>query len=508
MSSPVPHSIDQLLAPVYIRANRLMTLVVVLLFLSSMGLAGVHQRWLAALAVGLPLMALALAAIRLAPTTLCTRLLVSTVLMGFAGLQIHLLAGMIEAHFAVFILLSLVLLYRDWRPAVMAAGVIAAHHLLFGFWQSRGGAVDVMPTHHLAQGQIMAMVILHAAYVVVETAMLVAMSRLMRREAIMGVELGAMGSHIGREPGQFDLAFDERHMWSPLGGSFRRTMLAVRSTLSEVVDSLLALSRTGETIAGANDQLAARTREASDALERATASLAQLGERGRDNAASADTASERMRQADTLMTQGNERVARLTETMRGMRDSAGRIADITSLIDGIAFQTHILSLNASVEAARAGESGRGFAVVAKEVGVLAQQSADASRQIAGVIEATQQQVNESSQRAEEVTTTMANIGEQVRQVNALMDEIRHASEAQRQAGTQIDEEIRAISRGARGNGALVDGLSESVESLRHQSRRLRDALDVFTLEQASSRGNSATPRALHAGLELAPPANY
>ncbi|MFC0267020.1 methyl-accepting chemotaxis protein [Kushneria aurantia] len=483
--------IELLLAPVYQRASRMMSFMTLLLMVASIALAPFHDRWIAALAIGLPTTATVILAATRWPTALVTRLLFATALMIFAALQIHLLNGLIEAHFVIFILLSLLLLYRDWRPVVTAAGVIAVHHLLMGFLQSRGAPIYVMPADHL--NHLMAMVLVHAAYVVMEATMLVAMTRLMRREAIAASELSAMSTHIGRQDGHFDLGVEEQSMFSTLGESFRHTLQAVRNTLHQVVESVAALSGTGRDITTGNERLAERTRDQGQALARASATLDQLGQRVQDNLTSADAASERTRHAGALVEQGCERVAQLGEATRQMRESSGHITEITALIDSIAFQTNILALNASVEAARAGESGRGFAVVAQEVGTLAQKSAEASRQIAETIASTRQHMETSSARADEVTDTMGEIAEQTRRINALMDEIRHAGSEQRDSIGQISRDIAAIGEGTRENGALAEELRDDVGELQGQAQRLHEALGVFVL---GSRGSPAAARNL------------
>lgn len=478
MAFPMDSS-DQLLTPVQRRASHMMLPVVALLLLLSLLIGVLYGQWLTAAAIGLPTAALTLAAIWQAPAALSTRLIVAGGLMIFSALQIHLLGGQIEAHFMIFILLSLLLIYRDWRPIVLAAAVIATHHLLFGYLQSLGGPVRVMPEQHMHH--LLPMVLVHALYVIFQTALLLAMSRAMRREAIAGSELGNMSTHIGRQEGQFDLSFDDRPMRSRLGQSFQHTMHAVRRTLAEVVDSVLTLSRTEGEIADGNRQLAERSRDQNTSLEHAGTLIDALGRRVHDTSANADAASEHIRRNTELIVESCAGLEELAGTMNRMRESSGHIAEVTDLIDNIAFQTRILALNASIEAARAGISGRGFAVVAREVGTLAQKSAEASRQIADTIETTRHQILDNSTRADEVNNRMEQVRVQMQEINTLMDDIRHAGADQRERIDHLGEDIAAIGEGTRHNAALADTLREDVETLGGQTQRLREVLKVFVI---------------------------
>jgi methyl-accepting chemotaxis protein len=169
-------------------------------------------------------------------------------------------------------------------------------------------------------------------------------------------------------------------------------------------------------------------------------------------------------------------------TMTDILHSSQRIADISGVIDGIAFQTNLLALNAAVEAARAGEQGRGFAVVAAEVRNLAQRSAQAAREIKGLIDASVQQVDGGARRVGDAGQAMASIVEQVRRVDALVADIAAASAEQAQGAAQVGSAVSQLDEVTQSNAALVEESAAAAASLQAQAARLTEAMSVFRLQ--------------------------
>jgi methyl-accepting chemotaxis protein len=173
--------------------------------------------------------------------------------------------------------------------------------------------------------------------------------------------------------------------------------------------------------------------------------------------------------------------------MDGISQSSRKIADIISVIDGIAFQTNILALNAAVEAARAGEQGRGFAVVAAEVRNLAQRSAGAAREIKSLITASVEQIEQGSSQVNRAGSTMQEVVTSIQRVTALMSDISRASEEQSEGVSQVTTAVTDLDQTTQQNAALAEQSAAAAESLKAQARELVTVMEAFTLD-AHARG--------------------
>jgi len=205
--------------------------------------------------------------------------------------------------------------------------------------------------------------------------------------------------------------------------------------------------------------------------------------------------------------QGGEVVAQVVDTMKGINASSKRIADIISVIDGIAFQTNILALNAAVEAARAGEQGRGFAVVASEVRNLAQRSADAAKEIKTLIKASVERVDQGTVLVDQAGATMTEVVTSIRRVTDIMGEISAASTEQSLGVSQVGEAVAQMDQTTQQNAALVEESAAAAESLNAQAQQLVDAVAVFKLSRADAYAKSAAPAQAPAKASKTPPAS-
>ena len=242
-------------------------------------------------------------------------------------------------------------------------------------------------------------------------------------------------------------------------------------------------------IANGNQDLSQRTEEQASALEETAASMQQLTATIQQNADNAKQANQLALGASTVALQGGQVVGQVVTTMKGINDSSRKIADIISVIDSIAFQTNILALNAAVEAARAGEQGRGFAVVASEVRSLAGRSADAAKEIKGLINASVARVAEGTALVDQAGTTMTEIVASIRRVTDIMGEISAASTEQSTGVGQVGEAIAQMDQATQQNAALVEESAAAAESLRAQAQQLVAAVAVFKLTERA--GDSA-----------------
>ena len=234
-------------------------------------------------------------------------------------------------------------------------------------------------------------------------------------------------------------------------------------------------------IARGNADLASRTESSASALEETAASMEELGSTVRHNADNATTADMLADAAQKVVMDSGQAVTALVQTMAGIDKSSQRIADIIGVIDGIAFQTNILALNAAVEAARAGEHGRGFAVVASEVRALAQRSADAAKEIKGLIQGSVEEVRAGNERAVAAGTSMQEAMSEITKVSRVINEISHASVEQSNGVGQVAEAINNMDQATQKNAALVEEMAAAAESLSAQANELLSAVAVFKL---------------------------
>ncbi|WP_423367606.1 methyl-accepting chemotaxis protein [Burkholderia sp. LMG 32019] len=257
-------------------------------------------------------------------------------------------------------------------------------------------------------------------------------------------------------------------------------------------------------IAGGNADLSARTGTQAASLEETAASMEELTATVRQNTDSARAASALADAALEATSHGGGVVDSVIDRMRGIAQSSGRIAEIISVIDGIAFQTNILALNAAVEAARAGEQGRGFAVVAGEVRSLAQRSAQSAKEIKALIEDSVAQINGGAELVERAGDAMRKVSSSITRVVQTMSEITAASVEQSVGIEQVNQAVTQMDQLTQQNAALVEEVAAAAASLNDQTAHLMQAVSVFELgDGRAARGERAAPSFAGTGYEPA-----
>ncbi|MFZ4831952.1 methyl-accepting chemotaxis protein [Rouxiella sp. Mn2063] len=281
-----------------------------------------------------------------------------------------------------------------------------------------------------------------------------------------------------------------------LAESLRHMQAELIQTVSGVRQGADAIYSGASEISMGNSDLSSRTEQQASALEETAASMEQLTATVKQNAENARQASQLALNASETAQKGGKVVANVVHTMSDIAASSKKITDITGVIDGIAFQTNILALNAAVEAARAGEQGRGFAVVAGEVRSLAQRSAQAAKEIKGLIDDSVSRINTGSVLAESAGETMADMVSAVTHVTDIMGEITSASDEQSRGIEQVAQAITEMDRVTQQNAALVEESASAAAALEDQASMLTQSVATFRLSQHATVAKNTSSKTL------------
>ena len=428
--------------------DRVMAAALALGALASLAIADEFGRMgLAAIGAG-AISAIGLGVWMASPGSLLSRLVFAFALTAMVALHIDLGRGTIEFHFGVFVVLGLLLVYSDWRPILLAAGLVAVEHLVTDRLQAFGADVYCTTSPSILK------VVMHAVYVILQTWAEIYMTVWMNRAARQG---------------------------TASADALTDTLERLRAALATTQESAARIESASHEIAGGNADLRQRTEQSAAQLRRAAGSMAQLTAIVNSSAESAEGANRQAASASQVAERGGAVVREVVSKMDDIATSSRRIADIIGVIDGIAFQTNILALNAAVEAARAGEQGRGFAVVASEVRSLAQRSATAAREIKGLINVSVENVDAGSRLVGEAGRTMQEIVAGIRSVAGTIDEISRSATAQKAGIVAMHDTVADLDEMTQRNAALVQQSAAAAESLHVQAGRLTEVVSSFQL---------------------------
>lgn len=305
------------------------------------------------------------------------------------------------------------------------------------------------------------------------------------KNLVVDINMLSEAAHEGRITKRADIT---KHQ-----GDFRKIVEGVNATLETILAPIIAIKEAVETIntaageiSSGNNDLSSRTEQQASTLEETAASMEELASTVKNNADNAQQANQLSLTASAIAVKGGEVVAEVVATMSAINQSAKKIEDIISVIDGIAFQTNILALNAAVEAARAGEQGRGFAVVASEVRNLAHRSATAAKEIKELITDSVSKTAEGTKQVENAGHTMEEVVISVKRVADIIGEITAASVEQSQGINQVNGAVTTMDEATQQNAALVEQAAAAAMSLVDQANALTDVVSIFKLDSSAA----------------------
>ena len=480
-------------------ADRLMLTFLGVHLLLTLGVAAYTDTWLLGVAVGLPALLVPGALVSLSPGSVLSRSTIAAALMVFSALTIQQFGGAIEAHFGVFVLLAFLLYYRDWRPILIAAVLIAVHHLAFNYLQALNWGVYVFES-----GSSLTRVLAHAAYVVLQAGMLIYMAWRLEQEAVVSARVGALAARIG----EGDLRPVDGH---DDGSGLLRSVIDMQGKLASTLERF---NREAQAVASSAQALdhhsgvaAERMREqraatsaisaSVDALTGEMARLAADAEQARtlaaDSGASARTGAGIVKAAIDEINCIAGTIRHSADSVEELGNQSDRVAEVVGLIKAIAGQTNLLALNAAIEAARAGEQGRGFAVVADEVRKLAERTSAATEEIAGMIDDIQssktqalaniesavERVGKGSGLAAEAGASIGRITDDADRVEHVFGAIAASLGEQSSAARQIAAAVDSVAGLADETEASANFVASEVDALERTARELSRTVGNF-----------------------------
>lgn len=462
----------------------------VFLFLVALLLALLFDSWLIALVVGLPSLLVPLALHKLLGDHLLARSSYGVSFMLFAALHIHQAQGLTEIHFGIFVLLAILFAFRDAWVIIVAAAVIAVHHLLFMWLQQQDAGVYLLPD----SANTFSIVMLHALYVVVETIVLVIMCRYALREAQVGQALFDATDALLTPNGEIVLTERAPSLKSKVINNFNQVLDSLQKTVktlnqsaAELTAESASLVHQGQGLSGAMSKKLQEVELIAAATEQMSASLAslqqiakQVAQYATETEQAAGSGQQAVAATLTSVEQLSTQLTLTSDKVENMALATNDIRQVLDVIQAIAEQTNLLALNAAIEAARAGELGRGFAVVADEVRTLASRTQKSTGEIKQIID---RLLSYSTDSVEVVAQSMKQLA--VTKDNAVTS---------KQLLTVILEQAGLVSQSAHTMRTSIEQQNTASEEVAKSTQMLKD------MTEQQNRQGSAVVATAH-GLE-------
>ena len=414
------------------------------------------------------------------PGRLASGMAMATLFMGLSALLIFQMHGMIEAHFSVFIMLPVLILYCDWRVLHTGAIVIAIHHCTFAYLQHLGVVqvfANVAPTD---SALILGRLAIHVGAVLAQEVVLIYLAYQLL--GLIGDSLATTAFAHRAEQGRINTVFSPAQRKRPTIAAIASMQEKLSAALRHVGQSASAVHAISRDTSSAQQTLQQQSQRSAAQIERIAASSEELSQTTRQSAAEARQTHALAAETGDTVQQGADSVGRLRDTMAQIDTSAREIADLLGEIDNINFQTNLLALNASVEAARAGQHGRGFAVVANEVRNLSQRTGKAAQTIRARVDQSNQQIKTGVGEVQTTETLMQKVVAAFVQVTDRMDGINTTSRQQQQGIETLNAGILEMQEALALSDRSIDQTQQAAARLEAQGDRLIDAVGYFELE--------------------------
>lgn len=407
--------------------------------------------------------------------------------MGLSAVLIEQTGGLIEAHFSIFIMLSLLILYSDWRVIAFGAGLIAVHHALFTWLQFHGWVqlYAHLLDHAGHSGREMVVCLLqHAGAVVAHALALSILAHVLRQMFDDSMTVAAFAVAAGQ--GRLDHAFTAEDLKRPTLAAVADMQAGFAASLLESQTIARRVAELGHDLHGAQRQLQEQAQRNREQVARVSVSASGLREIARSSAEEASRARAEAETAEQLARKGASDVDELQAAMREIEIATGHIEGMLEDIDQITFQTNLLALNASVEAARAGQEGRGFAVVAAEVRDLAQRTKQIAQHIREAIDQNRRTVNSGVSAAATTTEAMQQIVTTFQEVARRLAGVDSAGNDQAQGIAELEASAEAMTAALQAAARQIEGSRTVADELNAMAQQLTAAVGNFKLPRESA----------------------